>query len=112
MRLTLVAVGSRGDIQPLIALGRELARFGHQVRLAGFPRFSELVRRHGLEFAQLRWYGASEEDQRDVERWLRSGGDPIRYWWHARSLQRGNDDRFFGDLWNACRDAQVIIASA
>ncbi|MBM3275516.1 MAG: glycosyltransferase, partial [Candidatus Sericytochromatia bacterium] len=33
MRLTLLAAGSRGDIQPMVALGKGLAHAGHAVKL-------------------------------------------------------------------------------
>ena len=33
MQIAVLALGSRGDVQPLIALGGELAKHGHDVRL-------------------------------------------------------------------------------
>ncbi|MCY7408117.1 MAG: glycosyltransferase, partial [Alkalinema sp. CAN_BIN05] len=32
MHITILTYGSRGDIQPFVALGVELLRSGHQVR--------------------------------------------------------------------------------
>ncbi|KAI1860796.1 uncharacterized protein JN550_011258 [Neoarthrinium moseri] len=52
LRLNIViqVVGSRGDVQPFIALGTELIRHGHRVRLATHNVFSDFVRDSGLEF--------------------------------------------------------------
>ena len=52
IRLNVVihVVGSRGDVQPFVALGTELQRFGHRVRLATHGVFEEFVRNSGLEF--------------------------------------------------------------
>jgi UDP:flavonoid glycosyltransferase YjiC (YdhE family) len=43
-------VGSRGDVQPFIALGNELQNHGHRVRLATHDTFQEFVQKSGLEF--------------------------------------------------------------
>jgi sterol 3beta-glucosyltransferase len=49
MRITLLAVGSRGDVQPLVALGLGLLERGHRVRLATHGEFRELAESVGLE---------------------------------------------------------------
>lgn len=38
--------GSRGDHQPNVALGLELARRGHNVTVMGLEKYSELIKRH------------------------------------------------------------------
>lgn len=43
-------MGSRGDVQPFIALGNELQKYGHRVRIATHNTFEEFVLKHGLEF--------------------------------------------------------------
>lgn len=43
-------VGSRGDVQPFIALGQELQKYGHRVRLATHNVFEDFVLASGLEF--------------------------------------------------------------
>ena len=43
-------VGSRGDVQPFVALGNELQRHGHRVRLATHNVFEKFVLDAGLEF--------------------------------------------------------------
>ncbi|KAJ6442575.1 UDP-glucose,sterol transferase [Purpureocillium lavendulum] len=52
IRLNVVVqvVGSRGDVQPFVALGRELQRHGHRVRLATHDVFARFVRDAGLDF--------------------------------------------------------------
>ena len=53
MRITLLAHGSRGDVQPYVALGAGLRQAGHTVRLAAPEMFRTFVEEHGLEFAPL-----------------------------------------------------------
>lgn len=50
MRIVIIALGSRGDVQPYIALGKGLKKSGHIIRLVTHQDFEELVNFHGLEF--------------------------------------------------------------
>ncbi|MFI5980633.1 glycosyltransferase [Streptomyces sp. NPDC051555] len=53
MQVTLLVTGSRGDVQPFIALGTTLMSRGHSVVLATHGDFEKLVRESGLDFAEL-----------------------------------------------------------
>ncbi|KAL1849446.1 hypothetical protein Plec18170_007352 [Paecilomyces lecythidis] len=55
LRLNIViqVVGSRGDIQPFVALGKELRKHGHRVRLATHLTFRKDVKNEGLEFFNI-----------------------------------------------------------
>jgi vancomycin aglycone glucosyltransferase len=61
MRVLLSTIGSRGDVQPLVALASELRILGQEVRLCVPPDFKEWI--EGLGFAvipigpELRWTG-------------------------------------------------------
>lgn len=50
LNIVIQVVGSRGDVQPFIALGRELQNFGHRIRLATHDVFGDFVKKAGLEF--------------------------------------------------------------
>ena len=50
LNIVIQIVGSRGDVQPFIALGNELQKHGHRVRIATHETFSSFVRQSGLEF--------------------------------------------------------------
>jgi len=49
MRALLAAVGTRGDVQPALALALELRKLGHDVRLCISPNFVDWAKRLGLE---------------------------------------------------------------
>lgn len=55
LRLNIViqVIGSRGDIQPFIALGKELKNVGHRVRFATHLTFRSVVLEEGLEFFSI-----------------------------------------------------------
>ncbi|KAL9946753.1 hypothetical protein ACHAP0_007744 [Verticillium nonalfalfae] len=50
LNIVIHVVGSRGDVQPFVALGSELQRYGHRVRLATHDVFEDFVRKAGIEF--------------------------------------------------------------
>jgi len=53
MRITILAVGSRGDVQPTLALALGLQEAGHQVRLAALEPFGEWIASHQIPFVSL-----------------------------------------------------------
>ncbi len=53
MQITILTVGSRGDVQPFIALGLGLQQAGHTVQLATHSPFQAMVHSYGLEFAPI-----------------------------------------------------------
>ncbi|PPJ53153.1 hypothetical protein CBER1_11533 [Cercospora berteroae] len=50
MNIVIYVVGSRSDVQPFLALGCELQKYGHRVRVATHDVFAKFVRKAGLEF--------------------------------------------------------------
>nr|GMD69117.1 sterol 3-beta-glucosyltransferase UGT80A2-like isoform X1 [Ipomoea batatas] len=53
MQIVMLIVGTRGDVQPFIAIGKRLQDYGHRVRLATHANFKEFVLTAGLEFYPL-----------------------------------------------------------
>ena len=54
LNIVVHVVGSRGDVQPFIALGRVLKdTYGHRVRLATHSTFRAFVEENGLEFFSI-----------------------------------------------------------
>jgi len=54
LNILIQIIGSRGDVQPFIALGKELkGRYHHRVRVATHPTFKGFVEENGLEFFSL-----------------------------------------------------------
>ena len=47
-KITLCAVGSRGDLQPYISLGLALKQKGYQVKIATENRLKPLVQEFGI----------------------------------------------------------------
>ena len=54
LNVVIQVVGSRGDVQPFVALGKVLKdKYSHRVRLATHPDFKAFVEENGLEFFNI-----------------------------------------------------------
>ncbi|TVY48892.1 Sterol 3-beta-glucosyltransferase [Lachnellula occidentalis] len=54
LNIVIHVVGSRGDVQPFVALGQVLKdNYGHRVRLATHGTFKKFVEENGLEFYEI-----------------------------------------------------------
>lgn len=53
MHISILALGTRGDIQPSLALAQTLAGRGHAVRFISHPGFAGLAGGRGVEFCPL-----------------------------------------------------------
>jgi sterol 3beta-glucosyltransferase len=53
MKILIVTIGTRGDVQPYIALGRELMASGHEITICTCAHFEPFVREYGLGYAYV-----------------------------------------------------------
>ena len=107
MRLTLLAYGTHGDVQPYVALGLGLKRAGHAVRIAAPALFEPFIRAHGLDFAPI----AGDPMQISRELVDRGGGRPGRIIVSIIGLMRRLGVPVMRDIQAACHDADAIVYS-
>nr|WP_090346067.1 glycosyltransferase [Mycolicibacterium malmesburyense]CRL78689.1 glycosyl transferase family protein [Mycolicibacterium malmesburyense] len=67
MKFVLACYGTRGDVEPSVALGRELMRRGHEVRMAVPPDLIDFAAAAGLPAAA---YGPDLQEMLDAHRAL------------------------------------------
>ena len=112
MRCTILAIGTRGDVQPLVALGVGLREAGVDVRLATHRDFESLVVGHGLEFfplaGQATQFFAGAAGHAFRER-LRKPKEFRRFF---ESYLAMFYTKFLEGAWQACQGADVVIAIA
>lgn len=69
MRALLIPLGSYGDVNPFLGLGRELRRRGHEVLIATNDHFARLVRHDELEFISLGTEAEYDEVLKEADAW-------------------------------------------
>jgi sterol 3beta-glucosyltransferase len=108
MRITLLSLGSRGDVQPFIALAVGLQKTGrHKVCLAAPDNFEALAKEYSLNFFPL---GV------DTQKILGTDGiDPdqniLLWFWEVLRSMKPLTERIAENTWLACQDAELIIYS-
>jgi sterol 3beta-glucosyltransferase len=103
MSIVVMVVGSRGDIQPFIPIGRRLAE-RHRVRIATHREFRPMVERAGLEFYPL---GGNPHEM--MEYIVKTGGSiiPTRLdqLWEDVPKKRAMIAEILASTWRACTEA-------
>lgn len=84
MKVALATIGSRGDLQPFVALARRLIAAGHEVRVFCTQDGQALCDRHGLPFISL---GGSMEELLAAQPEL-TRKSPLTNLKHAKELVR------------------------
>ena len=79
MRLALLTAGSRGDLQPILALALGLTRAGHRVRVVGHENFASLADEYGIDFCAAPGDARAIVESEQGKETLRQK-NPIRVW--------------------------------
>jgi len=109
MRITIITIGSYGDVQPYIALGLGLQTAGHNVCLATHARFKPLICSHGLDFFPLAGDPSELLESEAGRAWLESGSNPLHFFRRLSSLAEPVLQQSAIDCWNACQNADAIV---
>lgn len=79
MRITILTAGSRGDVQPFMALGAAFKAGGHNVLIATHNTFENAIRDLDLEFSPLKGDIRELLQSKPVQEILTAGGNPISF---------------------------------
>lgn len=81
VKFALACNGTRGDCEPSVAVGRELQRRGHEVRIAIPPNLVEFAESNGLDAVA---YGPNAEDLWDADFFRNFSKNFFRRFWTIR----------------------------
>jgi sterol 3beta-glucosyltransferase len=109
MRILMLAVGSRGDVQPCIALGLGLRGAGHSVAIATHHEFEGSVTANGLAFEPLEGNPRALLQSEEGLEWLEAGGNPVRGLRRLVAVARPVLRGLMRDTVAACRGAEAIV---
>jgi len=102
MRILLASHGTRGDVQPIVALAVALKARGHAVQIVCPANFVTWVRGYGLDV---------QSDGIDVESLLRSAGTGLQsLGWQMRYLSH-NTPLFFEPIARAASSCELIVGA-
>ncbi|KAI2779422.1 glycosyltransferase family 1 protein [Daldinia loculata] len=106
MKITCLTIGSRGDVQPYIALCKGLMAEGHKPRIATHAEFKTWIEGHGIEFAPV------EGDPSELMRiCIQNGTFTWAFLREANSKFRGWLDELLASAYTACQGSDLLIES-
>ncbi len=114
MKITILAYGSLGDVQPYVALGAGLQRSGHDVTIAADPYFDAVVRAQGLTLAPVSgnplevFESEAGQTVADSEAGLLAR---FKAYGTFNREMKSHIEKNLVDSWDACRSAEVLIFS-
>jgi len=109
MKITIVTLGTRGDVQPCVAMGVGLRAAGHEVTVAAPAEYAHLACVQGLGYFPLqnafRQIFKSESDTKRLTEEL----NPVRMIFRKRRVVEPVVNRIFSDVWAACQGADLVL---
>lgn len=106
LHITCLTIGSRGDVQPYIALAKGLIKEGHRVRIATHGEFKDWIEGHGIEYAYIG--GDPAELMRIC---VENGMFTVSFLRESISKFRGWMDDLLKTAWEACQGTDLLIES-
>lgn len=109
MNVVIPTIGSRGDVQPFIALAQGLQRAGHSVKLASHPLMRELVEAHGVAFAAI---GPDIDLDQEVAAIRERSGNMVVGLVRVMRFAFKMLERSHVDILEQCRGAHLVVSPA
>ncbi|MFI6500212.1 glycosyltransferase [Nonomuraea typhae] len=109
MKVAVLALGSRGDTQPCVALAQGLAGRGHEVLVVAARRYAHLVGA-GVLHVPLSVDPAAVADSPAGQAWLASG--PLGFVRGFRAVVEPLAERLVAEVDAACAKADLVLAPA
>jgi sterol 3beta-glucosyltransferase len=107
MNVTLLSYGSRGDVQPYVALARALRHIGYAVRLVAPPNFADLTQDYHVPFFPVGMDLQAHLSGRIKE--LSKSGKSINGLRSLRNELLSLMDDVARDTWQACQGTELVI---
>lgn len=108
LRITILTLGSRGDVQPYLALGIGLHNAGYHVTLAAPLTFAPLAHQYGLDFAPVRFNPQEFVALPEIQQ---TKGNIFRLILVARRIIGPLFTHVFDDFWAASQGADALLMS-
>ncbi|MDB9529121.1 glycosyltransferase [Oscillatoria sp. CS-180] len=111
MKINILTIGSRGDVQPYLALGVGLQRAGHWVQLTTHEIFRELITRYGLDFFPIGGNPQALTQGEAGQAMIESGRNPIKVLQGLTQALEPIMAECLEQSWQSCQDADAIIST-
>ncbi|CAH2355775.1 sterol 3-beta-glucosyltransferase [[Candida] railenensis] len=103
---TLLTIGSRGDVQPYIALAKGLIAEGHRVTIATHVEFKDWIIKHKINFKPI-----AGDPTELMALMVSHGSMSVNFIKEASAKFRGWIKDLLNTSWEACQGTEILIES-
>jgi len=111
MRIDILAIGSRGDVQPFVALGLGLQAAGHRVRIVTLNGFEDLVLGRGLDLLAIGESPREIAKTAEGREWVKNRSSSLGYLRGFVRIACAKLEEGIANYWAACQDVEALIVS-
>ena len=111
MRIAVIATGTRGDVQPFIALCARLCERGHEAYLVSLAEFADLSAEHGVALRPYSFDIKTEMNRPESRRLFADGGNSIALLRWMRDLGKRYGRQLALEGRDLTADADVIVGT-
>lgn len=110
MRITIAALGTRGDVQPMIALAKGLVAAGYETVLVAGANFADWIRQHGLQVILSLDMEALMNTEKALA-WTESSNNPSRQVQMMKELMNEYGEQMYNSLLESAPSTDLFISS-
>lgn len=110
MKITLITVGSHGDVRPYVALAKGLQAQGAHPCIATHAEFGDWIRGLGLDFYPVKGNPRDVLQSEAGQNLLRTGANPLRFVQAFRAAAQDAMREGFDDCLAAAQGADALVA--
>lgn len=111
MNIKVLAIGGRGDVEPLVTLGVELAKRGYSVEIATHGEFEGAVRKNRLQYLHITTSISKLFHGRYGKGTYSTESNYFRSWFNFYKMFREVLYRSAADSYEACKNGDLIVYS-
>lgn len=104
--ITILTIGSRGDVQPYLALAKGLLKEGHHVTIATHAEFKDWIEKHGVCFKEI-----AGDPAELMNLMVTHGSLSVGFLREANSKFKTFIRELLTSSWEACQGADLLIES-
>jgi len=111
MQISIIAYGTRGDVQPALALGRALRAHGHAVRLLASAHYKDWIESYGLAAVPATVDIQALMTSALGNEWAEVGTQPAKQMQIMKKLLDEHGLPMMRDAWQGLQGSELIVSS-
>ncbi|NNN21733.1 MAG: glycosyltransferase family 1 protein [Acidimicrobiales bacterium] len=111
MRVSIIAIGSRGDVEPHLALAIGLKEAGHEVTVCTHPEFESFVKSRSIGYRALSVEVKPILEGNSGHKWVEEGQNPARTLYEMVQFAKPLVNDLMRECLDCARDSEAIIYS-